>query len=264
MSRIPAVAFLLLLFVSTLPSQTLTPATTSDPQALTASSQAMLALTGGSAVSDVTLNGTATEIAGPSSQNGLATLEARGFEEQRYDNQASQTRVVRNAIGGAPQAAWSGADAVSHPIPLHNTWADAAWFYPALGYLSVSAQPNILAKYVGLEQRNGASVQHLRFQRILSNGSPKALASIQQLSTVEIYLDATSYLPLAASYNLHPDDDPSTNVPIEIDLSDYCNVNGVQVPFHIQRYMQGGLVLDFVVSSATINSGLTDSNFSIQ
>jgi hypothetical protein len=264
MSRIPVVVFLLLLVASSLTSQTQTPTATSDPQALTVSNQAMLALTAGASVSDITLHGTATEIAGPSTQSGAATLQGRGFDEERYDNQASQRHIVRNAVGGAPQQAWSGADGVSHPVELHNALPDAAWFFPALGYLSVSAQPNILAKYIGLEQRNGASVQHLRFQRIFTKGSPKALPLAQQFSTVDMYLDATSYLPVVAAYNLHPDEDSSTNIPAEIHFSDYRNVNGLQVPFHIQRYMQGGLVLDFVVSSAAINSGLTDSNFSIQ
>ena len=54
------------------------------------------------------------------------------------------------------------------------------------------------------------------------------------------------------------------DVPVEVRYSDYRQVNGVSVPFHVQRYLNNGLVLDFVASQATINSGLSDAVFSVQ
>jgi hypothetical protein len=41
-------------------------------------------------------------------------------------------------------------------------------------------------------------------------------------------------------------------------------VGGIIVPTHIQKLIQGTVTLDFTVSSAAVNSGLPDSEFSVQ
>jgi len=51
---------------------------------------------------------------------------------------------------------------------------------------------------------------------------------------------------------------------VEIDFSNYQAVNGIQVPFHVQKLISNGLVLDLVMSSAVLNSGLSDSLFAVQ
>jgi hypothetical protein len=81
---------------------------------------------------------------------------------------------------------------------------------------------------------------------------------------MDIYLDFASLLPVAFVFNVHPDDDATTNIGVEIDFSSYEAVNGVQIPFHIQKLISNGLALDVVLSSAVLNSGLPDSYFAIQ
>ena len=85
-----------------------------------------------------------------------------------------------------------------------------------------------------------------------------------RLSTVDVYLDASSSLPVALDFKGHSDKDMNTDVPIEVRYSDYRQVNGVSVPFHVQRYLNNGLVLDFVATQVTINGGLSDAVFSVQ
>jgi hypothetical protein len=81
---------------------------------------------------------------------------------------------------------------------------------------------------------------------------------------VDFYLDPVSLLPLAIAFKVHPDKDMNTEIPTEVRFADYRVVNGARVPFHIQRLLNGSLVLDIVVTSATLNSGLPDSTFSLQ
>ncbi len=88
-------------------------------------------------------------------------------------------------------------------------------------------------------------------------------AQLQKLSQMEIYLDPTTLLPLSLAFNVHPDGDANTNIPIEIRYSNYQAVNGVQVPFHIQRFINGTLFLDLTVQSVTINSGISASAFTL-
>jgi hypothetical protein len=146
---------------------------------------------------------------------------------------------------------------------MHNCWTDASWFFPVLSSLAAS-DPSVVLSYVGLESRAGLSVHHLRSYRYVPAKSAKTTALTLQLSTTDYYLDASTLLPVAAVFNIHPDDDASVNIPVEILYSQYQLMNGLQVPLHIQRYLQGELAVDLLVSSAMVNSGLPDSEFNIQ
>ena len=47
----------------------------------------------------------------------------------------------------------------------------------------------------------------------------------------------------------------------EIRFGDYRLVHGVEVPFHIQRFENGGLLMDVTVTGASFNTGLPDDIF---
>jgi hypothetical protein len=235
----------------------------SDPKALSLATQSVAAMTGPSAITDVTLTGSVTRILGSDQQTGTAKLIAKGFGESRIDLTLSggARSEIRNASGRPNVGNWLGADGVAHPIAAHNCLADASWFFPALGSLaSAETNPNIILKYIGQEGQNQSSFQHI--QAYIYN--PYLSAAAQALSTMDFYLDAQTLLPSIVMFNEHPDTDQTVNVAVQVMFSDYRNVNGAQIPFHIQRYVNDNLVLDIQITSATINSGIPDSNFSVQ
>jgi hypothetical protein len=80
----------------------------------------------------------------------------------------------------------------------------------------------------------------------------------------DLYLDAKTFLPVALSFSAHPDTNALVNIPVQVQFSNYQTVGGVRVPFHVQKYLQGSLFLDLAASQAVLNSGLPDSDFSIQ
>jgi hypothetical protein len=84
---------------------------------------------------------------------------------------------------------------------------------------------------------------------------------LRTLSSIDIYLDATALLPVALAFSTHPDNNALTNVSVEVDFSNYETVNGAQVPFHIEKYMNGSLFLDVIIQHVNVNSGLTESVF---
>lgn len=268
MTRTLAVTLSLLAFsaialpqsVATTPTST---ATTSDPQALTLAAAAMAALTGGQQVSDVTLTGTATETAGATINSGTATFKAKGYWESRIDFGGSSHSEIRTLdSSGNPTGAWTGSDGVSHPMALHNVWTDGAWFFPAFSSVSAASQPNVIAKYIGKETRNGSAVQHLEFFR---NADPSLFANdLPRFSTVDVYLDAASNLPVTLTYYSYADNDANTNIATEIDFSNYQEVGGVGIPFHVQKLFSGNVIVDLQVLQASLNGGLSDSAFSIQ
>lgn len=270
MSRIYALAVLLLLFSfatqaqTTVNSTATTPTATSDPQALALAAQSLKALTGGTAVQDVTLTGTATETAGSASDSGTATFKAKGHWESRMDFGGSSHSEIRTLdASGHPIGAWTTPDGASHAMPFHNVWTDGAWALPVFSSLATATQPNMVAKYIGPETRNGSAVQHLQFFRIADASLAAAANDLPGLSQVDIFLDSNSLLPVALSFDAHPDNDASRNIGMVIEYSNYQSVSGVQVPFHVQKMFSDEVFVDFQVSQAVLNSGLNDSTFSI-
>jgi hypothetical protein len=226
----------------------------------------MQALTQGNPVADVSLTGNVTWTAGSDPQTGTATLSAKGTAESRLDlTLASGNRTeVRNSSSGTPLGNWFGADGAVNEMAQHNCWSDGVWFFPSLSSLALSSSTGLIFVNVGQETRNGISVQHISVYQYPSGQNSNGAALIQSLSTEDFYLDSTSLLPVAVTFNTHPDNDATTNLGVEVDFSNYQSVNGFQVPYRIQKYFQGDPLLDFTVTSATINSGLSDNIFTIQ
>jgi hypothetical protein len=72
-----------------------------------------------------------------------------------------------------------------------------------------------------------------------------------------------TFLPASITFNAHPDNDSASNLLVEIDFSNYQSVNGFSVPMHIQKYLQGTLLIDLTVETAAFNTGIPLSEFAI-
>jgi hypothetical protein len=234
---------------------------TSSPQAVAYAAESIAALTGGITISDVTLTGSVTW---NGSESGTATLLVLGMGESRMDLAlAIGTRTeIRDAQTGVPLGQWIAPSNASGLFAPQNCATDAAWFFPALG--SLAAGPNVVLSYIGQQTWNGTNVQHI--QSYVYNAiqpPPGPGPSSQQLSTMDFYLDATSLLPVAITFNAHPDNNSGINLPVETDFSNYQTIGGITVPMHIQKYQQGDLMIDVVVSGAAFNTGLQLSIFTV-
>ena len=249
-------AFLLLLPVCAASQTTVV----SDPTAISLAQQSVAALTGGAIVTDVTLSGSLTSVLGSDAANGTGTLKAKGTSESRVDLSLSsgETRSdVRNVASGTAGGAWEKDGGTPVAYAAHNCWTDAAWFFPALSSLTQTANPAITFKYIGQEVHDGVNTQHIQvFQ-------PSSVSLLQHLSTIDFYLDPASALPLAIDFQVHPDANASSDIPAEVQFASYQPVNGIMVPLQILRMLNGGVVLQITVTSATFNTGLPDSTFSL-
>ncbi len=143
----------------------------------------------------------------------------------------------------------------------HNCLTDASWFFPSLSSLASAGSPAILLTFVGQGSWQGIAVQHIRSTLQATSGVTQLE---QQLSAIDYYLDASSFLPVGVAFNAHPDTDMTAVVPVQIVFSNYQTISGFQVPLHIQKFLNGSLLLDISVVSITFNSGLSDSVFIIQ
>ena len=241
-------------------AQTPTPA----PAPTTLLQQSLTALVGATALSDITLSGTARRIVGSDDETGTATLKAVSNGSARLDlSLASGTRSETANFYASPAGSWSGPDGVSHSIAFHNLLTEAAWFSPGLAISRRLSPTGFVAAYVAHETLNGQAVEHVSVSQTFPFSDPPGGPSFAHLSTVDFYLASTTLLPAAISFNVHPDNNALLDLPVQILFSDYRSVSGVQVPFHIQKFLNYSLVLDLQFSSAAINSGLTATSFSL-
>lgn len=247
-------------------TQTASDVPTKDATAVNLAINALKGMTGGVALNDVTLTGQVVRAVAADSDSGPAILQASnaGAASFTFSLGSGQRAEVINPAS-TPQAAWLGEDGTWHRTAIHNTWTPAAWFAPALVLEAVLGDQQLAVETLDATSLGGEVVQHLRCWRVLPSysGSPGDLALIQRFSTVDIYLDATSNLPVELYFDLHPDSNASMNIPVEIRYSDWRISSGVLVPYRIQRFFNGGLLDDISVSSATLNSGLSSLSFNV-
>jgi hypothetical protein len=240
---------------------------TTSPQGATVMQQALGVLAGSSSIADVTLIGTARRIAGSDDETGTVVLKALATGQSRIDfsfpsGKRSEVRSISS--DGIPAGSWSGPDGASHPISQHNLLTASAWFQPALVLGGLVSAPNLTVSNVGQETRGGISVTHFTAYPQFADGPSDIVNLMEHISQMDVFLDSSTLLPVALAFNQHPDNDAGLDIPIEIRFTDYRTVNGVQVPFHIQRYLNNSLILDIQLQAATLNSGLTVSAFAIQ
>jgi len=252
-------------FVLTASAQTAQVASQSDPQAILLANQATLALAGTTTVTDATLTGSARWIAGSTDETGTATLQAKGNLLARVDLllPSGGRSQVRNGTARVPGGQWSGSDGTVHQAAQHNCWPDAPWFFPALSSLSQTSNSAFVFTYVGDTTVAGNPVHHIRISRSLAPDSGRVISRLEMLSVVDYYLDATTSLPVALIFNQHPDNDELVDISVSVLFSVYRPVNGLQVPFRVQKFINGGLALDVTVSSVAVNTGLAGQQFTL-
>jgi len=230
-----------------------TPAQTSAGPVLT---QLSNAFSGGQTVNNVVLQGNATWQAGSLQDSGPVTLTASSSGTTQVQIALSALGVrteSESGQGSAQSCTWSKADGVSHEVSSTNCWKALLWFLPALSLQSSSMSASLGIADMGTGTIGSGTYRHLQSQLVFSDTPQSITSQVMQFSTTDLGLDPVSLLPSVLTYTLYPDSGSSTPIAIEIDYSNYTAVSGVQIPFTIQRYVNGSLQLAITLSSAQIN-----------
>jgi len=253
-----------ILLAQTQTSNSTAGATPNSAQAVNALQNAITALAARSTVSDVTLTGTVEWIAGSEDKTGNVTYKALLSTSRLDMNFSGGARSeIRTAGTSGPSGVWVGLDGVSHRMAYHNLLVDPGWF-PLFALWNINSSPNSFLTYVGQETRNGEAVVHLvasqRFQA--SPGVDTAL--MQHLTQVDVYLDSTTLLPISYVTNIHPDDNELLDIPSEIRYSSYKTIAGLQIPLHVQKFVNNNLSLDLLFQNAALNTGISAAQINTQ
>lgn len=241
-------------------------ATSSSARAVTLLQSSLGALTGGKSITDITLSGTVRRIAGSDDETGTVTLKAISGDAGRIDLSlpSGQLSEILNSTTTPPSGSWSGPDGLSHAIAPHNLLSEPAWFFPAFAIACRLSNSSYVATYIGQETHNGQTVQHVSVSQTAPFPDPPAPPTFAHLTQVDFFLDSSTLLPSAIAFNTHPDNNALLDIPVEIRFSDYRSVNGAQVPFLAQKFLNNSLLLDLQFQTATLNSGLSATTFQVQ
>jgi hypothetical protein len=217
---------------------------------------AATAFSGGRVIHTAQLIGNATWYAGGSTDSGSVTLtgaSAGSSKMQLSLSSLGQKSESQSGVGESASCSWEGNDGVSHVVG--NCWRSVLWFLPLFS-LQPSLMPSnlqIVDLGIGTVGSSTATYRHVKSQ-FIEAGAPDAVsAEFTAQSAADLGLDSRTHLPATLVYSQHPDHGPPLSIQFEIQYSDYRSVDGVQIPFHIQRLVNGSLQLDIVVQSAQIN-----------
>ena len=158
---------------------------------------------------------------------------------------------------------WTDSTGAAHEVPAQDLMGPhPAWFFPTLVLISSLGSPNYLSSNLGSETRNGMTVEHIAvWQRPIDSLPASSAAYVQQQTQYDIYLDPSTSLPVAMTFTrqfdsaapsqfLAPAQASSAGVLEEVRYSNYQQVQGVPIAFHLQVFFQGALYSDIQISSA--------------
>jgi len=234
--------------------------------------RSMSAQTGGAAVADVTLVGTISLPGGATPVSGAITLRATADGQSQVTmalptgQQTESLSYSRSSHTGT----WTGPDGSSHNFDILNLLGPhPAWFYPLFAMQSGFMSTQYGSGDEGPATWNGAAVEHLLVFRTPSSQRFSHLPPnkfLRQMTQHDIYVDSSTLLPVAMTFNVHltasapsqlfvPAGTPSGDYLEEVRYSDYQQVQGYPVAFHIQVYFNSALAGDIELASATFNTG---------
>jgi hypothetical protein len=219
-------------------------------------SGSVIAFSNAGFVSSVQMSGTAAWHYGSDEQSGSVTLQANANGKSRLELRLNRgTRVeTQNAFTDADRTCtWSGFDGVEHSTASHNCWLSTVWFLPHITMQAGAAAPDVVAC-----SQISADGKIVRLHCERHPGGARADQTdklLAQVSAVELDVDAATGFAQSLLFNAHPDTDAGTDIPTEIQFSDYRTVQGVMIPFHIQKFVNHALVLDLQISDVTVSFG---------
>lgn len=215
-----------------------------------------VAFSDGKAVQNIQLTGTATWYAGGEDSGSVTLTAAADGSSQMQLSLASkgQWSESQSAIDIPMTCGWVGNDGVQYAGNLFNCMRPVVWFLPQLFLASAvnSSSITMVDKGVGPVGSAG-NYRDLQCSFATSSSSDSVLQILTTASSVDIGVDQSSLLPSILAYEVQPDDGQDVLIPIEIHFSHFIQIDGVQVPSVIQRYVNGALQLEIQISAAQIS-----------
>jgi len=210
---------------------------------------------GGTNLQAISLTGTAESSTGSNDDTGSFTGSCNTAGSSQLSLQLSGGTLTENrqTTNGSPSGNWVDSNGTQHAMVQHNLYSSSSWFCPVIALSQLVTSTNLNIQFIGEVQKDGATLQHFTSTAVQAGtGAPYTLAA--HLSQVDIYLNPQTQMPVLFDFTIHPDNDAGTDIPVEIQFGNYTKVEGVWIPYTIQKYVNSTLVLTLQVQSASIGS----------
>jgi hypothetical protein len=216
-------------------------------------------------------SGTNVVLAGTTTTGGASgsislSAAANGQSQIQLQLPSGSTTETRSISRFWRAGTWTDSSGAANHVPPQDLMGPhPAWFYPAFILMSALGSPSYVSSDLGVETRNGISVEHIEVWQVPISGLPaSSVAYVQQQSQYDIYLDPSTWLPVAMTFTrqfnsaspnqfLAPAPTASAGVLEEVRYSNYQQVQGIPVAFHLQVFFQGTLFSDIQISSANFS-----------
>jgi len=203
--------------------------------------------------SSIVLSGQLERVVGPDHENGTVTMTVRadGSSSVQMQLSSGERSEIQDAFAKGHGCSWSGTDGIAHSAAAHNCIMPLAWPLPEVTLFSSQLPPSGSFS-IGSTSEGSNIVLHWAKQMPTANAEQARLFA--HIGSCDLTFDASSFLPTSFSYAVYPDDSAGVDIPVLIRYSDYQTINGVAIPFHIERFFNGVLSLDITLSTAVVNN----------
>jgi len=249
---------LTLFFLSHLFFQQTASVVTRDPQA-TALLQNAVRSMGGNAPTDSVATGNVVVVAGSLTTSGTIRILTRGTDqtsEQLSLPQSTETMVYSR---GEANGTTNG---TIQSLSLERTASCQSAAFPLPFLAAALTNSDEAIQYIGLETPGQAQVRHIRTWNTY-NSNP-SLQFLSDFTITEIWLDASTNLPLTISFTRRNGSGAQPKIPIAFSYSDFRSANGVLYPYQIQESVNGTPWATITIQSVALNTGLTDADFPVR
>jgi hypothetical protein len=256
--RVVSVVASLFLIFSQSSSQQAAPVVQRDPQAL-ALLQGSVRAMGGTVPTDSVATGNVTIVAGSQTSTGTIRILTRGTDQSSEQITLPQsTYSVTYSRGLAGETINSNATS----IPLERTVTSQSVCFPLPFLASALANSDESIQYVALETVGQQSLQHVRIQNTFA--SQPNFQQFANFTTFDLWLDATTVLPQRISFIRRDGGGFAPRIPMDAYFSSYKTTSGVAYPTQINLSLNGTPWTTITIFNVSLNTGLTNSSFSIQ
>lgn len=226
---------------------------TSAPSAF--QGQVQSTVLGGKSIRSVKLSGMAEWTAGSLQESGNAELDAYADGSSSLQlslDKASRTETATKTDSDKSCQRTDAAGTTTN-VMGPNCLVSLPWFAPILFTQSASELPALLTSSDdGLVTKDGASLHQISYRLALEGSDSTSTKRLQDASTVKVFFDPQTFLPSSLEYAIHPDNNDLKSLEVKVLFSDYRQVSGVMLPFHIERYVLRSLQLKLDISNAVV------------
>jgi hypothetical protein len=238
-------------------SQQSVPAAQRDQQAI-ALLQSSLRAMGGTVPSDSVASGNVVIVAGSLTTSGTVRILTRGTNQTSIQFQTPNVNwSVIYSNGQANRVDATGPTM----LPLELAASSQSLYFPFPFLSSLLNNPDFSLQYVGQESLDSSQVNHISVQNTFA--SSPSLQSLSDFTIADIWLDASTALPVKIAMIRRFGGGSSPKIPFSVVYSNYQTVSGIKYPFAIQEYITETLWATTNVQSVAFNTGLSDSTFQV-